>query len=298
MAQYKWLQNSYKEEEINNMKKIIKNTLAALMAFAVAFTGIPALAGGFSVNAASAAPAQVKEINARYSHNYVRLKWSKVKTKGLSGYTVFRGGKALKSVSAKKLTYKDTKVKASKKYSYYVRAYKNIKQKRYFNTKTNKWQADKPAAKNWKGKKTKTVTVKKYGKASPTMKVKTLAAPKKTSSKKKTTKKTSGKTNTSTVTHSTNYNMNISKTSGSISFTLSELTADSEVRIYRGTKLIGLLKDTKTTKTDANLKADTEYSYEIKLYYKGELKKTRTRGIRTEKAQTTTTTTKTTTATP
>lgn len=280
MAQYKWLQNSYKEEEINNMKKIIKNTLAALMAFAVAFTGIPVLAGGFSVDAASG-PAQVKEINVGYSHNYVRLKWSKVKTKGLSGYTVFRGGKALKSVSAKKLTYKDTKVKASKKYSYYVRAYKNIKQKRYFNTKTNKWQADKPAAKNWKGKKTKTVTVKKYGKASPTMKVKTLAAPKKTSSKKKTTKKTSGKTNTSAETSKWNYKMPISMKSDSISFTLSELTADTEIRIYRGDKLIGSLKKINETVKDNNLKADTEYSYVIKVYYKEKLRKTETKKYKT-----------------
>lgn len=262
------------------MKKIIKNTLAALMAFAVAFTGIPVLAGGFSVDAASG-PAQVKEINVGYSHNYVRLKWSKVKTKGLSGYTVFRGGKALKSVSAKKLTYKDTKVKASKKYSYYVRAYKNIKQKRYFNTKTNKWQADKPAAKNWKGKKTKTVTVKKYGKASPTMKVKTLAAPKKTSSKKKTTKKTSGKTNTSAETSKWNYKMPISMKSDSISFTLSELTADTEIRIYRGDKLIGSLKKINETVKDNNLKADTEYSYVIKVYYKEKLRKTETKKYKT-----------------
>ena len=283
------------------MKKIIKNTLAALMAFAVAFTGIPALAGSFNVDATSG-PARVKEIDAEYSYNYVRLKWSKVKTKGLSGYTVFRGEKALKSVSAKKLTYKDTEVKASKKYSYYVRAYKNIKQKRYFNSKTKKWQASKPAAKNWKGKKTKTVTVKKYGKASPTMKVKTLAAPKKTSSKTKTTKKTSGKTITSAETSKWNYKMPISMKSDSISFTLSEITADTKVEIHRNNKSIGSLEKVNATATDADLKADTEYSYVIKVYYKGELKKSETKKVKTvegpKKKVTTTNDTNTSTATP
>ncbi|MBP3895241.1 MAG: hypothetical protein J6D07_02120, partial [Mogibacterium sp.] len=242
---------------------------------------IPALAGGFSVDAASAVPAQVKKIGVSYSHDYVSLTWAKVKTKGLSGYTVFRGGKSLKSVNAKTLAYKDKKVKASTKYTYYVKAFKNVKQKRYYNTKTKKWQAAKPAAKNWKGKKTKTVIVKKYGKASSTMRVKTPAAPKKTPSKPVTT----------TETPEWSYKVLLSITTDSISFKLSKISADTVVKIYRGDNLIGSLKDTTASIKDSNLKAGTEYSYTFKIYYKNKLKKTDKQKYKTIKAAPSTTTT-------
>ena len=256
------------------MNKMIRKMVAIVAIFAIAFTCAPVAMGTSEADAASA-PGMVKTLKMKAGYNYVTLNWSKVSSKNLKGYTIYRGGKVLKHVGAKTVSYKDTKVKASTKYTYFVKAYTTYKQKQYYNSKTKKWQAKKPAAKNWKGKKTRTATVKKYGKASPKLTIKTTAKPKATGGSKKTGS-------------SWSYAMDVDKDSKSIEFGLNKVTANTEVRIYRGSKKIGFLKDTKSTAKDAGLKADTEYTYTVKIYHKGNLAKTKTLKYSTTKAEKTT----------
>ena len=148
------------------MKNIIKRTLAITLAFAVAFTFIPALTGELDAHAASK-PAKVTKLNLAWKGQTSTLTWSKVK-KNLNGYTVFRNGTAIASVGKGTLTFKDSNLETGTTYSYYVKAFKNTKQKQWFNKKTGKWQKKKPA-KKYRGK-SKKVKVKVYGKASPTLK--------------------------------------------------------------------------------------------------------------------------------
>ncbi len=148
------------------MKNIIKRTLAITLAFAVAFTFFPALSGGLDAHAASK-PAKVTKLNLAWKGQTSTLTWSKVK-KNLNGYTVFRNGTAIASVGKGTLTFKDSNLETGTTYSYYVKAFKNTKQKQWFNKKTGKWQKKKPA-KKYRGK-SKKVKVKVYGKASPTLK--------------------------------------------------------------------------------------------------------------------------------
>lgn len=148
------------------MKNIIKRTLAITLAFALSFTFIPALTDGLDAHAV-AKPAKVTKLKYEGSGQTVKLTWSKVK-KNLNGYTIYRNGKAIKSVGKKVLTFKEKGLAPGTTYSYYVRAYRNVKQKQWYNKKTGKWQKKKPA-KKYRGK-SKKVTVKLYGKASPTLK--------------------------------------------------------------------------------------------------------------------------------
>ncbi|MBQ6623569.1 MAG: hypothetical protein IJH94_05010 [Clostridia bacterium] len=151
------------------MKKGIRKLLSITLAFAVAFTVIPAISGAFNVHAASK-PAMVKEISYSRSGSTVTIKWKKL-TKNLDGYTIYRNNKAIKSVGKGKSSYVNTGLKANKTYYYHVKAYKITKQKQWFNTKTRKWQKTKPAA-QYLGS-SRIADVKLYGKASPKVKVKT-----------------------------------------------------------------------------------------------------------------------------
>lgn len=54
-------------------------------------------------------------------------------------------------------------LKPSTKYTYKIRTFKDYKQKQYWNSTKKKWQSKKPAAKDWKGKKTRKVKKRKYG---------------------------------------------------------------------------------------------------------------------------------------
>lgn len=148
------------------MKNIIKRTLAITLAFAVAFTFIPALSGGLDAHAASK-PAKVTKLSLVRKGGTVTLNWNKVK-KNLNGYTVFRNGTAIASVGKGSNSFNDSNLELGTSYSYYVKAFRNTKQKQWFNKKTGKWQKKKPA-KKYRGK-SKKVKVKVYGKASPTLK--------------------------------------------------------------------------------------------------------------------------------
>lgn len=256
------------------MNKMIRKMVAIVAIFAIAFTCAPVAMGTSEADAASA-PGMVKTLKMKAGYNYVTLNWSKVSSKNLKGYTIYRGGKVLKHVGAKTVSYKDTKVKASTKYTYIVKAYTTYKQKQYYNSKTKKWQAKKPAAKNWKGKKTRTATVKKYGKASPKLTIKTTAKPKATGGSKKTGS-------------SWSYVMGVDEDSNSIEFGLKKVTANTVIQIYRGSKSFDALKDTKSTVKDTGLKADTEYTYTVKIYHNGKLAKTKTLKYSTTKAAKTT----------
>ena len=121
-------------------------------------------------------PKQVLSIKASGISTYeATLRWGAV-TGPVKGYTVFRNGKAIKNVKANTRYYKDTSLKASTRYKYYVRAYtftgKKIKQ--WYNKKTKKWQATIPA-KRIRGQ-ARYVYEKKYGKASPVLSIKTQTA--------------------------------------------------------------------------------------------------------------------------
>ena len=133
------------------------------------------------VNAASApkAPVQVTGVNATVnSTSQITIKWNQIKqNKNTNGYEIYRNGKYLYRTSVKAKSYVDKKLKAGTKYTYKVRAFKSYKQKQYYNSKTKKWQNKKPAKKDWKkcpsgtykGKNTRTVTLRKYGKFSKTI---------------------------------------------------------------------------------------------------------------------------------
>lgn len=259
------------------MKYIAKKSLTIIIAFALAFTGIPVLAGGFSADAA-ASVGQVKKVSARWSHNYVNLTWKKVSTKGLGGYTIYRGGKAKKSVNAKTLAYKDTSVKALTQYTYYVKAYKNVKQKRYYNTKTRKWQLKKPAKNYWKacksgkykGKKTITVTVKKYGKASPAIKLKTTAAPSKKVYNKNVSKPSGSGTDNQTGSETPAVERENPRISVKFKFSHNKVTLSWEAhkeatgfKVLRDGSEIATLGADISSYTDEGLSPETAYTYTV-----------------------------------
>ena len=100
----------------------------------------------------------------------VSLKWKSVKN--ASGYQVYMNGKSYKTTPNKSLSVNG--LAPNKSYTFKVRAYRNYKQKQYYNSKSKKWQNKKPSKKNWKGKKTRKVTLKKYGSFSKNRSVKTL----------------------------------------------------------------------------------------------------------------------------
>lgn len=142
-------------------KDIIRRLTVLVLAYIVAFTGLPVLAGESGAYAASVKrPAKVKGLTAEADgDNDIRLEWHMVS--GARGYIIYRNGKKLKTVSAKHSCYDDTKVKAGKTYTYKIRAYKKYKQKQYYNRKTRKWQK-----KRIRGVKTRRVTKKRLGKMS------------------------------------------------------------------------------------------------------------------------------------
>lgn len=90
------------------------------------------------------------------------IRWSKV-TKNVKGYTVYKNGKAVKTVGTKVTSYRDASLQPETSYSFSVRAYNTAKKKQWYNKKTKKWQSKKPPRK-YRGK-SKKMTVKLYGSA-------------------------------------------------------------------------------------------------------------------------------------
>ena len=245
------------------MKNIIKRTLAITLAFAVAFTFIPALSGGLDAHAASK-PAKVTKLNLAWKGQTSTLTWSKVK-KNLNGYTVFRNGTAIASVGKGTLTFKDSNLETGTTYSYYVKAFKNTKQKQWFNKKTGKWQKKKPA-KKYRGK-SKKVKVKVYGKASPTLKC--------TTSGEKPNKVDGS------------YTITISMTSNSVTFTITSIEGnDTRVIVKRDGNEIGIMDANNLSITEFGLEANTEYTYLLDLEIGGVVRegKTETKTVKTAEA--------------
>lgn len=148
-------------------KNYMKRLFSVLIAFAVAFSCIPAMAGQLDSYAASMAkPGKVKSLKLSCtSTGYVKLSWSKAKG-SVKGYVVYRDGKRIAWVSKSKRTYYDKKVQPGTTYKYYVKAYNKKKAWRWYNKKTGKYQKKKPA-KKYRGKHKK-VNIYKYGAKSST----------------------------------------------------------------------------------------------------------------------------------
>ena len=123
---------------------------------------------------AVSAPAKVKWSTCKAtSSSAVKLSWKKVKN--ASGYEIYKNGKIYKRTDKTSLAV--TKLKANTKYTFKIKAYKNYKKKQYYNTTKKKWQNNKPKKKDWKGKKTRRKTLRKYGKISAAKAITTLKAP-------------------------------------------------------------------------------------------------------------------------
>ena len=255
------------------MKKITKKITALLVAFAIAFTCMPVAMGSFTASAASA-PGTVQSLRVKFSHNYAYLRWSRVK-KNINGYAIYRNGKLYKTVllkdvkyTSKKRTlacYKDSKVKPNTNYNYYVKAfrYTGKTKTQWYNKNTKKWQDKKPA-KMYRGKSRK-VKLRKYGKASPVLKLKTKSAPK----AEKASKTLSGVTKyLRPSTPEVNDN--------SITLKWTAHSGAAQFKIYRNNQLIKTLDKNTKTYIDKGLAWDTEYSYIIEAYEGGkrELKAT------------------------
>jgi len=151
-------------------RNYMKRLFSVLIAFAVAFSCIPAMAGQLDSYAASMAkPGKVTSLKlSRTSSGYVKLKWSKIKS-NTKGYAIYRNGKRIARVSKSKTTYYDKTVKPGKTYKYYVKAYNTKKAYRWYNKKTGKYQKKKPSRK-YRGK-YKKINIYRYGNKSATKKI-------------------------------------------------------------------------------------------------------------------------------
>lgn len=159
------------------MKKLSK-LLALTLALFVGITFSAAVNTGEAHAASVRTPGKVTLTSVKaVSPSQIKITWKKA-SYSPTGYQVYRGG--TKVATTKNLSYTNSGLQPSTKYSYKVRAYKAYSQKQYYNTKYKKWVTKKPAAKYWKGKKTRKVTKYKYGGFSSVKSATTAAAPVKT----------------------------------------------------------------------------------------------------------------------
>ena len=117
-------------------------------------------------------PSKVKKlISPTQTATDVTIKWSKAR--GAKGYEVQQYNSSKKRwetvKKVKSLRYIVGQLTPNTSYRFRVRAYNSYK--KYYNTKTKKWQNRKPASKNWKAKTVRNKYV--YGKFSKTLTVKT-----------------------------------------------------------------------------------------------------------------------------
>lgn len=156
------------------MKKNVSKSIAIILAFCIAFSGLPFLAGELDVHAASKKVAKKVMLQAAASgQDAVVLKWNKIK-KPQKGYAVFRDGTPIAHVG-KKRTFTDTDLQAGSSHTYQIKVYKTKKVKMWYNKATGKWQKKKPA-KNNRGK-SKKVTTYTYRKPSNAVNVRTEPGP-------------------------------------------------------------------------------------------------------------------------
>ena len=155
------------------MKRNISRVISILLAFCVAFSGLPLLAGSLDVNAASVTKKKIMLKAAVTGKTTVKLKWNKVKSPG-KGYAVFRDGKVIKRLSTKKTSFADKGLKPGSKHRYQIKTYTKKKVTKWYNKKTGKWQKKKPA-KKYCGK-SKKVWTYIYKKKSNIVRVKTKSS--------------------------------------------------------------------------------------------------------------------------
>ena len=158
--------------------KNLKKCLAFALALFVGITFSAAVNTGEAHAASVRTPGKVTVTSVKaVSPSQIKISWKKASYYP-TGYQVYRG--STKVATTKNLSYTNSGLKPSTKYSYKVRAYKAYSQKQYYNTKYKKWVTKKPAKKYWKGKKTRKVTKYKYGAFSSSKSATTAASPVKT----------------------------------------------------------------------------------------------------------------------
>lgn len=141
------------------MKITTKHIAIFIATFALVFTSLPMEAHAVST------PPKVKTFNAStYSKTAVKLTWKKPGK--ASGYEIYVNGKSNVRLSIKSTQHYVLNLQPGTAYNVYIKTYNTYKQKQYYNSKTKKWQAKKPAKKYWKGRKTRKVNARKYSKAS------------------------------------------------------------------------------------------------------------------------------------
>ena len=131
--------------------------MAITLIMAITFFSMPATADA----ASKPAKATIKTCKA-VGTDAVKVTWKKVEKS--AGYQLVVDGTDTYELKAKTLSTKVTDLESSTTYTFKVRAYKNIKQKKWYNTKTGEYQNTKPKKAN-RGK-AKTVITRVYGKYS------------------------------------------------------------------------------------------------------------------------------------
>lgn len=175
-AKKEHMQRCRAAQEEYNMKRSASGKLAVmLLAFCIAFTGLPMLAGDLDASAAVKLPSKITLKAKSSGQTKAVLTWNRIK-KPDKGFAVFRNGTLIKHLSKKTVNYTDTGLKAGTAYRYQIKTYKVKKTKQWYNKKMGKWQKKKPA-KKYRGKSRK-VMMYSYGNASKAVAIKTAAATK------------------------------------------------------------------------------------------------------------------------
>ena len=156
----------------------MKRYLSLFIAFCVAFTALPFMAGDLDANAAvkkkkSKTAKTITLYASATGQSTAYLSWNKIK-KQQKGYAVFRNGVPIAHLG-KRLSFSDSGLSAGTAYTYQIKTYKTKKVKQWYNKATGKWQKKKPK-KKFRGGSKKIVTYT-YKKPSRPVTIVTAAAP-------------------------------------------------------------------------------------------------------------------------
>ena len=257
--------------EKEKMKKNVSKSIAIILAFCIAFSGLPFLAGELDVHAASKKVAKKVMLQAAASgQDAVVLKWNKIK-KPQKGYAVFRDGTPIAHVG-KKRTFTDTGLQAGSSHTYQIKVYKTQKVKMWYNKATGKWQKKKPA-KNNRGK-SKKVTTYTYRKPSNAVNVRTEPGPVSSGTEPDNTEP--GNTeppDTSSIPAPTNLKYsNLSSSSVTLSWTAASISGTPSYKLYRkdGNGNTKVTPVSTISAKDISVVAGTTYQYYVTTIYNGQ----------------------------
>lgn len=153
------------------MKKTKRRLSAIILAFAVAFTMMPAMSGTLDAHAAAGITGFKAYAAGTSNANIYWTKLAKKQQKKVTGITVFRNGSAVMNLSKKSASFADSGLAPGTSYSYQVKTYKatTTKVKMWKNKKTGQLQKKAPSKKQKKNFKKVTIkqTKYKYRSASP-----------------------------------------------------------------------------------------------------------------------------------